>query len=176
MKRVNLACFLAVPVFLFAAVSAHATLIPWSAELTPDHVPYEVDGLNGDEFGIARGAIDTDTLRNNWTVEWGNLTSLVFEAHFHEGPASVRGIEYLFAPFLREDEGLPPNALLRGSSSITGSDITDIFNGDWYIDVHTQLNPGGELRGWVRAVPEPGSLVMLGFALLGLVVLRRRFI
>ena len=47
--------------------------------------------------------------------------------------------------------------------------------GDTYLNIHTSLNPTGEIRGYLTtAAPEPSTLLMAGAALAGLVILRRK--
>jgi len=46
--------------------------------------------------------------------------------------------------------------------------------GESYLNIHSSMFPGGEIRGTLIQVPEPGTLVLLGLAFAGLAVTLRR--
>jgi hypothetical protein len=52
--------------------------------------------------------------------------------------------------------------------------IAGIEDGETYLNIHTTMNPGGEIRGFLVSTPEPGSLALLGSGFLGLFLVWRK--
>jgi hypothetical protein len=46
--------------------------------------------------------------------------------------------------------------------------------GRGYFNVHTTFRPGGEIRGFLVRVPEPGALVLIGLGLVIVALATRR--
>jgi hypothetical protein len=53
--------------------------------------------------------------------------------------------------------------------------ITGLVNGQTYLNIHTSMFQGGEIRGQLQAVPEPATLLLMGTSLIAAIgVIRKR--
>jgi hypothetical protein len=46
--------------------------------------------------------------------------------------------------------------------------VAAMAGGKAYLNIHSQTFPGGEIRGFLTAVPEPGTLALAGLGIIGL--------
>jgi hypothetical protein len=52
--------------------------------------------------------------------------------------------------------------------------LTGLASGEAYLNIHTAAFRAGEVRGFLKEVPEPGSVALFGVGAAGLAALRRR--
>ncbi|WP_342394619.1 CHRD domain-containing protein [Sinorhizobium numidicum] len=96
-----------------------------------------------DSAGTGTGdvAVDTETKKLTWTVNASGLSGNPTAAHFH-GPAAA-------------GENADPvvdisGAIASGSADITDQHLADLQAGRWYLNIHTEKFPDGEIRGQVE--------------------------
>ena len=69
----------------------------------------------------------------------------------------------------------PAFVTAQGSlANAEASFISGLETGRTYLNIHTMLNPGGEIRGFVVPEPMTASLILAGFAAAGLASRRRK--
>lgn len=159
--------------FAFAAMG-RADVLTWDFPINVDQeVPAPMIPAGAPTpSGVGNVTLDTDTLAISWTIQYENLTGDIVApgAHFH-GPADfgdTAGIQLFLT------DGVPPSpmtGMLAGSDVITQDQADDLVAGLWYVNIHTEANQAGEIRGQV--VPEPSAALALGL-LASSVALRRR--
>ena len=101
--------------------------------------------------GNADLTYDPATRVVTWNITYSGLSSPVTMAHFH-GPAK----QGKNAPVIiwLTSKTTPPSSPITGSVTLTPEQAQQFSAGDWYVNVHTQSNPAGEIRGQV--IPPKG--------------------
>ena len=121
------------------------------------------------------GTVIYDASLTNITVDenWSGLTAPATASHIH-GPAGV-GTNAAVIFVLSGVPAATAGAIPEQAFSITPAQVVDLFNGLYYMNVHTSTFPGGEIRGQLLLVPEPSTALLVAFGLIGLCwKLRRR--
>jgi hypothetical protein len=82
-----------------------------------------------------------------WRVTYEGLTGPVVAAHLH-GPATPTQNAAVAIPFAG-----PLRSPMRGELRITPEQALQLMSGQWYVNLHTDRYPQGELRGQLRPRP-----------------------
>lgn len=138
--------------------------------------------LAPDAIGSAAMVLNTSTKEFGWLISFEELTGPAIAAHFHEASvgSSGRAILNLDTDSGALISGIGSSAgLFAGAKTLEAGDVNNILNGLWYINIHTDANPGGEIRGQVLSgtfnpVPIPAAVWLFGSGLLGLIGFAKR--
>ena len=91
--------------------------------------------------GSVDAVLNKDTSLFRWKANYSGLSGPATAAHFH-GPAPVGANAGVVLAW-----PAPMSATMEGSATLTPAQVADLIAGRWYANVHTAVNPGGELRG-----------------------------
>jgi hypothetical protein len=158
------------------ALPAAAEEIKFMAELTG---AAQVPPVETEAMGMADVTVDTEAMTVTWMLVHEGLSGEPVAAHFHgpatpeetappvvdltvdlEGEASAEasatatattdeGTETATATDTATTEEPVPQDIMMGASEITEEQLTQLQEGLWYINIHTEANPDGEIRGQV---------------------------
>ena len=87
------------------------------------------------------------TLNGNSLIVDGNfsgMSSAATGAHIHNGPPAQPGPVIYTLEVSQSTEGS-----LNGTLSLSDAQVEALNNNEFYIQIHSESNPPGELRGWV---------------------------
>ncbi len=152
--------------------------------------------------GSGTGTVTLDTVANTMRVEatFANLLGNTSASHIHccTPPGANAGVATNVPTFPNFPLGVTSGSYDRLfdmtlaasfnpaflNNATNGGNVTTaratlfngIISGQAYLNIHTNLFPGGEIRGQLTAAPEPGTwaMMIIGFASVGLAMRRRR--
>jgi hypothetical protein len=123
----------------FTIGTASAEMVKMKADLTSAS---EVPPTTSTGKGTADVSYDTASKKLSWKLNYSGLTGKATMAHFH-GPAAVGANAAPAVPIS------DPNSGTEGSATLTDAQAADLMAGKYYVNVHTDANKGGEIRGQV---------------------------
>jgi CHRD domain len=133
--------------FVFSG-AASVVLLPFASLTYAATLQFKADLKGSSEVppaqttgaGTVTVTFDQTTKRLTWNGTYSGLTGPATGAHFH-GPAEP-GRNAGVALTIR-----PATSPFMGSATLTDAQATDLIAGRWYVNIHTNANEGGELRG-----------------------------
>jgi hypothetical protein len=144
----------------FAAIStaAFSSALTWnitsilsgSQEVPPNSSP---------ATGIATGTLDDVSGMLHFDVNASGFLAPITAAHIHTAPIGSNG------PVTFPLTGATGGTTYSSSDMfmLTPAQVSTLLAGGMYVNIHSQVLPGGEIRGQLAAtpVPEPGSILAL---------------
>jgi hypothetical protein len=186
---------LVVTAALAAAPSLLAGPVQYFADLNG---PNESPANASPGTGRAKVIIDVDAHTLDVTVTFGGLVAGVTASHIHAAtaiagtgtagvftqtptftgfPSGVTSGSYhhIFDTTLSSTYRAATLAGFGGSTSAAEAALAQAMeDGKAYLNIHTNVFPGGEIRGFLQPVPEPGTFLLAGLALAGAMLRRKR--
>ena len=169
-------------------MAASATIKVYSFNLSATQ---EVPTNTSTAAGSFQLTVDDTANTVSFSMAAFNFVGTVTAAHIHFGLAGSNGsvvydLYNLSIPASNNSDisGLIffiPNSFGFATTSAkpVGLTLADNINAmpwSYYVNVHTTFKPGGEIRGQVAAIPEPGTyaLLAMGLGMIGVAARRRR--
>ena len=183
MKKLSL--LFAIALLLFLQPKLQADIIEFdllgvggNGLLTSNELHSVTGSGSGGEVG---GGItfDTDTQELTINVGWGtgqgfsDLTGTANAAHLH-GPADINSTAGVLINFSSILTTSATNGGISGTVTLDGTQAGHLLAGNTYINVHTDDNGAGEIRGNLIAVPEPASWMIVCCTFAGMFYRRKR--
>lgn len=174
-----------------AHVNIYTTLLDGSSEAPPNASP---------GTGMAKVTVDFDLVTMKVEASFSDLQGNVTAAHIHcctalpgAGTIGVATTLPSFPDFplgvtlgtydhtfdMTDASSYNPAFITANGGTVSGAFnalVAGLDGGSAYANIHSNIFPGGEIRGFLTLVPEPEAYAMLlaGLAMIGVVARRRR--
>ncbi|HUA78421.1 MAG TPA: CHRD domain-containing protein [Acetobacteraceae bacterium] len=129
--------------WITSATLAHSAPVSFSVPLSG---AAQVPPVSTPGTGTADLTYDPTTRLLTWSITFSGLSSPATMAHFH-GPAAAgknAGVQIWISK-----RGAAPTSPMTGSATLTPEQATMLMDDEFYINVHSQDHPAGEIRGQV---------------------------
>jgi hypothetical protein len=150
----------ALALVLGASNAAQAQTVRFTANLSGAN---ETPGVVTGAFGTADITWDVASQTLTWIIDVFNMPSGTSNAHFHVGGPGVAGptvVNIAFPASISNDFRLTGSATATNLLPRTDQGIRSwqdfeqsLFGGQVYVNIHSAVNAGGEIRGQVTRVP-----------------------
>ncbi|MBW2233549.1 MAG: CHRD domain-containing protein [Deltaproteobacteria bacterium] len=130
---------------LVALLPATASAVIHSFSGTLDGAQANAGGGTGSPgTGTATATLDSVTLLFSWNASWSGLLGTETAAHFHVAPPNTNGS--IVVP-------VTTSSPINGSATLAAADAAQLLAGNFYLNIHTTAEPGGEIRGQLTVLP-----------------------
>jgi hypothetical protein len=133
---VTVSLSLAAPALVFADTVNFSADLKASSEVPPKDSP---------GTGQFTATFDTTTKQLQYKATYSGLTGPATMAHIH-GPAPAGKNAGVVVPVPKDKVASP----IEGTATLTDAQAKDLMDGNYYFNVHTAKNPGGEIRGQIE--------------------------
>ena len=183
-------------VVLMLSPASHAATLAFGAPLSGAN---EMPPTTSQGTGVVTVILDTTAQTLEISGSFNNLTSITMAAHIHccqmtpgVGNVGVATVQPTFTGFplgvttgnfdgtldltMASSYNSGFLAMFAGVPQAEAALISGLENGQTYFNIHTPMNPGGEIRGELAPVPLPAALSLFatGLGALGLLGWRRK--
>ena len=128
-----------------AAIAVAAPALAETVNLKADmKASTEVPPTTSKGSGAVTATFDTASKTLAWKGTYSDLSGPATAAHFHAGEVGKNGgvVIPIFA-------GASATSPFEGTAVLTDAQASDLLAGRWYVNVHTEANKAGEIRGQV---------------------------